>query len=77
MKSKFKINDNLTVIVKPRGDELEGKMILSVLGIKPELVALTPNDVVKLVDVLCSSINSIGYRNPAKERLQDSEGNYL
>jgi hypothetical protein len=77
MKSKFKINDNLTVIVKPRGIELEGKIILSVLGIKPELVELNTEDVVKLVDVLCNNVKHIEYRNPAKERLQDSEGNFL
>jgi hypothetical protein len=77
MKSKFKINDNLTVIITPRGDELTGKMILSVLGIKPELVELNTDDVVKLVDVLCNNVSRIEYRNPAKERLHDSEGNFL
>jgi len=77
MRSEFKINDNLTVIVSPRGDELTGKMILSVLGIKPELVELNTTDVVKLVDVLCDNVSRIAYRNPAKERLQDSEGNYI
>lgn|GEM_PF-2243018 len=69
-KNKFKINDNLNVIIQPRVGKGEGKLILSVFGIKPELVELSTNDVVELVDVCCAQIGRIAYRNPDKEMLQ-------